>query len=515
MLNRWLAHPAAPWLLLPLLLGAGFFAGLDALPLFDVDEGAFSAATWEMLRRGDWITPWLYGEPRFDKPILIYWMQALSVKAFGVSTWAFRLPSAIAASLWVLAIYRFTRRHLDQTRGLMAAVLATTSVGVFLIGHAATADALLNLFFALALLAIYDYHQQPRTATLYRIWLWIALAVLTKGPIGILIPLVTSFLFYLLEGQWRRWLQAAFNWRGWLILLIVAAPWYVLEYRAQGQAFIDGFFLKHNLGRFTNTMEGHGGLVYYYLIVVFLVVMPFAGLLASTVAGFRRSWRSEPLHRFLLIWFGFVFLFFSFSSTQLPHYLLYGCTPLFILMADRLEQRPRAWLLVLPAALLAASLLFLPEIVDSARQSARNGYQQAVLALAAQNLGGGYRLAAALYLLAILSGLALVKRTPRLWATLAGLAQIGFFSLALLPAIANTQQQPLREAARIARERGLPTVMWGMHMPSFEILRGEVTPRRAPNPGELAITHADHLADAPPHEALYRRGGLALIRRLP
>ena len=515
MLNRLLAHPLAPWILLPALLGLGFFAGLGALPLFDVDEGAFSAATWEMLQRGDWITPWLYGEPRFDKPILSYWMQALSVLTFGVNEWAFRFPSAVAASLWALAIYRFTRRYYDQGRALMAAALATSSAGVFLIGHAATADALLNLFFALALLDIYNQFRQPKAATLYRIWLWIGLAVLTKGPIGILIPVVVSFVFYLLEGQWRSWLQSAFNPRGWLILLAVALPWYALEYLAQGQAFIDGFFLKHNIGRFTNTMEGHGGLVYYYLVVAFLIVLPYTGLLASTAATFWRNWRADPLSRFLLIWFGFVFLFFSFSSTQLPHYLLYGSTPLFILMAKRLDEQPNAWLLVIPTALIGLLLFFLPEVVGNALQHTKNGFQREVLALAAQQLSAGYRLAAGLYLLAILSGLALIKRSPRLWVMLAGFAQMGFLSLALLPAVANTQQQPLLEAARIAREQGETTVMWGMHMPSFEIRRGAVTPRRAPRPDELAITHADHLPDAPPHELLYQRGGLALIRRLP
>lgn len=507
-----LAHPAMPWLVLPLLLGACFFLGLGALPLFDVDEGAFSAASWEMLQRGDFITPWLYDEPRFDKPILIYWLQIASIHLFGIHEWAFRLPSAVAATLWVLAIFAFTWRWLDPSRALLASAIATTSAGVFLIGHAATADALLNLFFALALLDMFNYHQQRRSQILYRVYLWIALAVLTKGPVGIFIPLMVSFLFYLVERDLAAWLKAIFNPRGWLMLVVIALPWYVAEYLAQGQAFIDGFFLKHNIGRFTNTMEGHGGARYYYLIVVFLVVMPFAGLLLATLGHIKNFWRNS-LNRFLLIWFLFVLAFFSFSHTQLPHYILYGCTPLFILMADRLKQRPNPWLLTLPAVVIALPLLFLPEIVAQAVTNTTDAFQQATLTLAQKNIAPTYRPFALLLVLNIATGLWLARRYPTGWTLVAGLGQALFLTGALLPVVANTQQVPVREAAAKARALDRPTVMWHAHLPSFEVYRQRITPRREPEPGELALSRVGHFDDLP-HRVLYQKGGVALIERI-
>src|SRR5437763_12236328 len=95
-----------------------FFWNLGAAPLVDVDEGAFSEATREMLARGDFITTYLNGELRFDKPILTYWLQAIPVSLAGPVEWAFRLPSALAASLWVWLLYRFARREAPETASI-------------------------------------------------------------------------------------------------------------------------------------------------------------------------------------------------------------------------------------------------------------------------------------------------------------------------------------------------------------------------------------------------------------
>src|SRR5436190_19018388 len=101
---------AARWLTVAAVL-ARFFWMLGAAPLFDVDEGAFSQATMEMFQRGDFLSTYLNGEPRYDKPILVYWLQALGVALIGPSEWAFRLPSAICASLWALITYLFVKHH--------------------------------------------------------------------------------------------------------------------------------------------------------------------------------------------------------------------------------------------------------------------------------------------------------------------------------------------------------------------------------------------------------------------
>ncbi len=132
-------------LLLLVAIAVSFFFNLHAIPLFDLDEGAFSEATREMLVRGDFISTFLDGQPRYDKPILIYWLQAVSVSLFGVNEFAFRLPSALAATLWTLAVFGFVRRVQDERTGLVAAIITATAFEVSVMGRAATADALLNL----------------------------------------------------------------------------------------------------------------------------------------------------------------------------------------------------------------------------------------------------------------------------------------------------------------------------------------------------------------------------------
>ena len=141
-------------LLLASALFLSFYAALGMAPLFDLDEGAFSEATREMLLSHNFVTTYLNQELRFDKPILIYWLQAASVSIFGPHEFAFRLPSAIAATLWALAIHRFARRWLDPAAAFWAAFTMVTSLQVTIIAKAAIADALLNMFIAPSIFAL-------------------------------------------------------------------------------------------------------------------------------------------------------------------------------------------------------------------------------------------------------------------------------------------------------------------------------------------------------------------------
>ncbi len=491
-----------------------FFWDLGALPLFDLDEGAFSAATWEMLQRGDFVTTWLNGEPRFDKPILIYWLQAASVSLFGLSEWALRLPSALAATAWMLTLYQFVREQTDAPTAFFAAALGATSAGVLLIGRAAIADALLNLWLALALFDLYRYYVQPRRALRLRVFLWIGLGLLTKGPIALAVPVVVSFIFFALRGHLGEWFKAAFCPLGWLVMLGVALPWYVLEYLAQGQAFIDGFFLKHNVGRFADTMEGHGGSVFYYFGAILLVLMPYSGLLLDRLRLWHAMLRDE-LEQFLLIWFGFVFVFFSLSSTQLPHYLLYGLSPVLVWLARHRAPVAARWLVVLPPLAFLLVLVALPELLDLARERQTVAYVRETLALGRAEIGAGFRWAAVGLALALIG----LWRMPR-DVLPAGLLAFGtvhalFLMQGLLPIVAAAQQGPVREAALTARALDAPVVMTGLNMPSFTVYREAITPRRAPEPGEIAFTRVDRVDALGAHEVVFQRGGIILARRLP
>jgi 4-amino-4-deoxy-L-arabinose transferase-like glycosyltransferase len=490
----------------------GFFYNLNGFPLFDLDEGAFSEATREMLERSDFVTTYLNGKPRFDKPILIYWLQAVPVSLFGISEFAFRLPSAIASLAWMLAILHFTRQQSHSRTGFAAALIGATSAGTCVIGRAAIADALLNMFLVLSMFDIYRYLQDQRPAYRYRAFLWIGLGMLTKGPIALLIPGAVSAIVFALQGKSRAWYKAVLDPAGWAILLLVAGPWYLLEYQRQGQAFIDGFLMRHNIERIQAPLQGHSGSILYYLPVVLLLVFPYTSLFLRILPTLR-TMRQAPLPCFLWTWFLFVLVFFSLSGTKLPHYLLYGISPLFILMALHRNMLRSRWLSLAPAIILIECVLVLPFLLQVASARTGNAYFREMLAQPV--FGTTYYFATLVLLLAVV-GLAFIHNiTPWLSLVLAGLLCSIAIGGLVLPAIGTLQQAPVKEAALLAREIGLPVSTLGINMPSFNVyLRATTRPWKPGEPG-LVLTRADSLSRLSEAEILYRRGGIILARSMP
>jgi len=507
--SRW-----GPLLLMGLAVFLAFFLNLGSAPLFDRDEGAFSEATREMVVSGNYVSTTLNGEPRYDKPILTYYVQAAGVALLGWNEWGLRLHSALAATLWVFLVWGFARREWDETTGWVAALLTATSLWVNIIGRAATADALLNLFLTLTLFDLYRFWRGKRKAALYRVFLWSGLGFLTKGPVAVAIPLAAAFLLALVRGQLPRYLRAVFNPVGWLIFFGVSGPWYLAAYLRDGQAFIDGFFLRHNLNRFADTMEGHGGAVYYYFLVVLIVVLPHTSLFLKALRKVRVATRSD-LELFLWLWFGFVFLFFTVSSTQLPHYILYGATPLFLLMARYREELRSPFLTLLPAILLSSLLFLLPEVWRIAEPLVDDAFAVAVMSIAPQAFDLEYRVWTGAGLAGIV-GLLFVRRWAP-WQRLmgAGLITAGIVALALFPTYGAIQQGPTREAARLARSEGWDVVMWRLDMPSFAVYYGDITPLRAPEPGEVVFTRITRLPQLDvPTQVVFQKGGIVLARAL-
>lgn len=495
---------------LVLAVALSFFVNLG-MPLFDVDEGAFSEATREMLERGDYISTWLNGHPRYDKPILIYWLQAAAVAVFGVTEYAFRLPSALAATGWVLAVFWFVRRVRSERDAYVAALVTTFSLSVSVIAKAATADALLNLWIVLTLFAVFLHYREDRRVYIRAAFVFMALGFLTKGPVAVLVPTVVGGAFYLWRGAGRRWLRAMFDPAGIALFMVIAAPWYVLQYQARGQEFIDGFFLKHNLSRYSGPMEQHGGSLLYYVPVVLFSLMPFTGALV-TVARRGRDLLRDDLTAYCLLWFGFVFVFFSLSGTKLPHYMNYGLTALTILIALELPNaRARASILAAPLAMFAL-LLFLPDLLATWLASATDPYYREVARAAIEELDGAYRTFATLCIAVTLVLLAWRALRLEYALIICGALLTALLSLGVFPALAGALQQPVKEAAYVARERPEPVVMWHIDVPSFSVYREQVTPRRKPQPGELVLTKQQYLAELAVAETLYLKNGLVLAR---
>jgi 4-amino-4-deoxy-L-arabinose transferase-like glycosyltransferase len=350
-----------------------------------------------------------------------------------------------------------------------------------------------------------------------RAFLWMGLGFLTKGPVAVFFPVLVSLLFFGSQRELGRWAQAAFAPKGWLVFVAVALPWYLAVYLDDGPGFFRSFFLEHNAGRFGDAMHGHAGFPGYYLVMLPIILLPFTGWFLRLLPGLRAA-GSDPLERFLWIWFLTVFVVFSFSGTKLPHYLLYGATPLFILMAKHRALLKGRWLAFAAPLIFLGLLVALPGVVGLAESQADRAHEVAMFQEARGVLGLDY-LGAMLAGLAAMIGLLLWSRPP-LWQRLilAGVIQTLVVYGVLVPRVFEVMQAPVKEAGRLAREMNLPTVVYRTSMPSFSVYRDAVTPNRPPLPGELVFLRVDKLdalaTDFPglQRDLVYRRGPVALVR---
>ncbi|MCB1955147.1 MAG: glycosyltransferase family 39 protein, partial [Rhodocyclaceae bacterium] len=432
--------------------------------------------------------------------------------AFGPTEWGFRLPSGLAAVAWCYATWHFARERFGPDAALTALAVAATTLGPLIIGRAATADALLNLLLALTLFDAWRHLESGRRAPLLRSFLWMGLGALTKGPIALLVPGAVTLLYCASRGQWKRWLQSIADPVGWGLFLLLVVPWYAAALKIHGQLFIDGFILRHNVERFSGTLEGHGGSVAYYLVAVPLLLMPWTGPLVAALGRLRQD-LGTGVRRFLWIWAAFVIAFFSLSGTKLPHYVLYGCTPLFLLIAAHRWAPSRAWAhWIAPVALLALYALLPWILALLSASTAGDAYSRAQLGRALSAVSPVYFLATAAALVVWLAVIRALQLPIWHKLALAGALQALTLVAIVVPYAGELAQGPVKRAGLKLREAGEPVTLLSYTAPSFSVYRQAVTPRRQPEPGGLAVTRIDRLPEIG-YEILSVEGGVAIIRR--
>jgi len=311
------------------LLAALLLFRLGTVPLLGPDEPRYARVAVEMHRSRDFVTPTLQGRPWMEKPALYYWMAARAFDALGEGEAAARLPAVLAALLMAGATAVAGARLCGGAAGLWAATILGTSLLPFAYARAASMDMLVaaavtaaTALLGLRLLGIAGGLAVPAAG------LCAGLATLAKGPIGLLLPGLVAGGYVLATRDWKA-LRRLLSPAALAVCLLVAAPWYVLVYRAQGQAFLDVFFLDHNLRRFTSTIHNHPGPPWYYLPVLLAGLFPWTGLLVPAAAETRPRDRRDL---FLLCWLALPLLFFSAAGSKLPGYILPCLPPLAILM---------------------------------------------------------------------------------------------------------------------------------------------------------------------------------------
>lgn len=371
-------RPPRDALLVLALAGLLLLPGLGGVALTDRDEGANAEAAREMLEQRSWITPTLGGAPRFAKPAFTYWLMAGAYAALGVGEAAARLPSAVAALGLVLVQYAFARWAFGPGQAWQAALVLLLSVEFVAIGRMALTDATLALWTTIAAYAFMRgwLGAPPRGRWYALAWIASGLAVLTKGPVGLLVPLGGVVGYLALAGGLRQAWREAWPLRGLLLLLLVAGPWYLAMFSLHGWDYA-ARARGETVGRVLRPVTGPGGTALFYLPVLLLGFFPWSAFLPeAVVAGLRqararaRRSRGEAVSVFAAVWLVVGLALFSLAQTRLPHYVF----PLFpaaaLLVAGSWPARPSrlsrtllAGIGIALAALSAAAWLASPQLV--------------------------------------------------------------------------------------------------------------------------------------------------------
>lgn len=324
-----------------ILLAGAFFliyiAPLGLRPLFFPDETRYAEIPREMRASGDWVVPRLNGFLYFEKPVLGYWLNAVSQELFGETRFAVRLPSALAAGLSVLSILLLLgrRKSEDSAIALIASGLFLICPLVFMCGTYAVLDGPFSAFFTLAMALFFrgNMEESTKRKRLFYAAFGVAggLAFLTKGFLGLVLPGLVIVPYLL----WRRQVSELlrFPWIPLLLAVAVALPW-ALAIHFRDPDFWRYFIWHEHLQRFFNPAgaEQHPEPFWFFVPVLVGGAFPLLFLLPGAFAGLRRSWK-EPLVAFCLLWLGMVFFFFSISEGKLGTYILPCFPPLAILVA--------------------------------------------------------------------------------------------------------------------------------------------------------------------------------------
>jgi 4-amino-4-deoxy-L-arabinose transferase-like glycosyltransferase len=336
---------------LPLLLLAAltFFAGLGRGAITDSDEAFYAESSREMVASGDWVTPYYNYEPRFQKPILYYWLTSATYLVTGATEMGARLWAALAGVGLVLVTAACGRRWYDETTGLLAAAIVATNFGYFSIGRMALPDLPLTFCITLAIwAALVSTLEQERSTRMFVILaaLGLGLGFLMKGPVGVIIPVLVIVPVLMIERR-SIGLNPADLVMGFLIMLAVALPWYVVMWARHGNEYLQGFFIGDNLERFATDRFNDPRPRWFYLPVVaggLLPWTPLALVWLGPITQFIRGKRSVgTIDLRLLLWTALPLAFYSLSVGKQPRYVLPVLPPLALLLASSIVERTQEW----------------------------------------------------------------------------------------------------------------------------------------------------------------------------
>jgi 4-amino-4-deoxy-L-arabinose transferase-like glycosyltransferase len=335
----------------PLLLLAAltFFAGLGRGAITDSDEAFYAESAREMVASGDWLTPYYNYEPRWQKPVLYYWLTGATYLVTGPTEFGARLWAAMAGLGLVLVTAAAGRRWYDESTGLLAGAIVATNFGYFTIARMALPDLPLTFCITLAiwaaLVSTLESERSPRMFVLLAA-LGLGLGFLMKGPVGVIIPLIVIVPVLVLERRSIA-LTPIDLVLGFAVFVVVALPWYLAMWMTHGNAYLQSFFVGDNFERFATDRFNDPRPWWFYLPVVAGGLLPWTPLALTwlgPITGFLR--RRREVHTIdlrLMMWAALPLIFYTLSVGKQPRYVLPVLPPLALLLAASIIERTQQW----------------------------------------------------------------------------------------------------------------------------------------------------------------------------
>jgi len=330
-----------------------FILGLGTTGLVDETPPLFATAARAMSESGDWLTPKVNGIYRFDKPPLIYWLMGFFYSLPKNEIWdnlgsiSARLPSAFG-SLFLMLMIGDTLFCWPQKgdRQILTPIVASLSFAlsplIIIWSRTAVSDALLTGTLGISLLLFWRRMASENNDQCISAWAFLGLAILTKGPVALILATLTITSFLFTQKDWEKLFCKINPKKGFLITMLISVPWYILELIKEGKPFWDNFFGYHNFQRYTSVVNSHAEPLWFFLYMMILASLPFTPFLFHGIfkafKDFLKSLKencniTQTLHTYSLCWLTSVLIFFSISATKLPSYWLPAIPAAAILMS--------------------------------------------------------------------------------------------------------------------------------------------------------------------------------------
>ena len=316
-----------------------FWWRLGTLGLIDPDEPFYAQTAREMVKSGDWVTPQIYGEPQFEKPILYYWLVAASFKALGETEFAGRMPATLFATLLTLLVWWFSSRVWNARAGFLAALVMATGLEFCVMSRLMLTDVPLATFIAGSVFCYWFAVREPEQRHKWMFWhlVWAAFAVLTKGPLGLIVTIMATVAFSL--GTKRPMLfRGRGFWWGLAAYAVIVVPWYGAMFAWYAKPFWEEFFIRDNWLRMFVAEHPSNNHIWYYPGLLLLGSLPWMPAVALTV---RRAWgrlREDEAAYFQWCWLLTSLVFLTAAQSKIPSYAFYLFVPLAVLIGRTLDE---------------------------------------------------------------------------------------------------------------------------------------------------------------------------------